>query len=209
MVRNPVAGNSRIAIPPSGHIAGQYAETGATRGIHVAPANVVVREALDLTYKVGDGEQDILNPVGINCIRTFPGEGIRIWGARTLFNFFDGRHYVPVRRMLNFVKESIKRGNRWAVFEPNDPRLWEQIENVNRAFLYSLWLRGMLFPSTDVGRAFFVKCDEETNPLSETKEGRINCEVGINPPLPAEFVIFRIGIWDGGSSIEEAIAQRG
>jgi phage tail sheath protein FI len=209
VVRDPVVGNSRLAIPPSGHIAGQYAATGATRGVHVAPANVVVRGVVDLTYRCGDGEQDILNPVGVNAIRFFPGEGIRIWGARTLYSFKDGRHYVPVRRTLNFVKESVKRGNRWAVFQPNDPRLWEQIESVNREFLHSMWLRGMLYPSNDVGRAFFVKCDEETNPLSEIKEGRVNCEIGINPLLPAEFVIFRIGVWDGGSSVEEEIARRG
>jgi hypothetical protein len=209
IVRDPVVGNNRMSLPPSGHIAGQYAATGATRGVHVAPANVVVRGVVDLTYRCGDAEQDILNPVGINAIRFFPGEGIRIWGCRTLFSRHDGRHYVPVRRLLNFIKESVKRGNRWAVFEPNDPRLWRQIENVNREFLHSLWLRGMLFPSTDVSRAFFVKCDEETNPMSEIKEGRVNCEIGINPPLPAEFVIFRIGVWDGGSSVEEEIARRG
>lgn len=209
IVRDPVVGNSRMAIPPSGHMSGQYALVAATRGVHVAPANMVMSGVLDLTYRTGDGEQDILNPVGVNCIRFFPGEGIRSWGARTLYTFTDGRHYVSVRRLLNFVKESVKRGNRWAVFEPNDPRLWEQIEDVNREFLHSLWLRGMLFPSDDVTRSFFVKCDEETNTLSEIKEGRVNCEIGINPPLPAEFVIFRIGVWDGGSTIEEEIARRG
>lgn len=209
VVRDPVVGGSRVAVPPSGHIAGEYARTGATRGVHVAPANVVVRGALDLTYRVTDGEQDILNPVGINCIRWFAGEGIRIWGARTLANLKDGRHYVNVRRLLNFVKESIKRGNRWAVFQPNDPRLWDQIEDVNKEFLHSLWLRGMLFPSNDEASAFFVKCDAETNPISEIKEGRVHTEIGINPPYPAEFCIFRIGIWDGGSSIEEEIARRG
>ena len=209
IVRDPVVGNSRLAIPPSGHIAGQYAATGATRGVHVAPANVVVRGVVDLTYRCGDAEQDILNPVGVNAIRFFPGEGIRIWGARTLFSFKDGRHYVPVRRTLNYVKESVKRGNRWAVFQPNDIKLWSQIEAVNREFLHSMWLRGMLYPTNDVSRSFFVKCDSETNPISEIKEGRVNCEIGINPLLPAEFCIFRIGVWDGGSSVEEEIARRG
>lgn len=209
VVRDPVVGNSRLAIPPSGHIAGQYAATGATRGVHVAPANVVVRGVVDLTYRCGDAEQDILNPVGVNAVRFFPGEGIRIWGARTLATFQDGRHYVPVRRTLNYVKESVKRSNRWAVFQPNDVRLWQQIEAVNREFLHGMWLQGMLYPSNDVSRAFFVKCDEETNPMSEIKQGRVNCEIGINPLLPAEFVIFRIGVWDGGSSVEEEIARRG
>lgn len=209
IVRDPIIGNSRVALPPSGHISGQYAATGATRGVHVAPANVTLRGVFDLTYKCNDSEQDILNPVGINAIRFFPGEGIRIWGARTLFNTEDGRHYVPVRRTLNYVKESVKRGNNWAVFEPNDPRLWRQIEISNIEFLHSMWLRGMLFPSNDETRAYFVKCDEETNPMSETRAGRVNCEIGINPVLPAEFVVFRIGIWDGGSSVEEAITLRG
>jgi phage tail sheath protein FI len=209
IVRDPVVGNSRIALPPSGHICGQYAATGATRGVHVAPANVVVRGVVDLTYRCSDAEQDILNPVGINAIRWFPGQGIRIWGCRTLTSRFDGRHYVPVRRLLNFIKESVKRGNFWAVFEPNDPRLWRAIEAVNKEFLHSLWLRGMLFPSNNESQAYFVKCDEETNPMSEIKEGRVNCEIGVNPPLPAEFIIFRIGVWDGGTSIAEEIAGRG
>jgi len=209
IVRDPVVGNQRIAIPPSGHVCGAYAEVGAVRGVHVAPANVSLRSVLDLTHYTSDGEQDLLNPIGINAIRSFPGEGIRIWGARTLFSYQDGRHYVPVRRLLNFVKESVRQGNRFAVFEPIDPRLFDIIERVNEEFLRSLWLRGQLYPSNDVTRAFFVKCDEETNPQSEVRGGRVTCEIGINPPIPAEFVIFRIGLWDGGSTIEEEIARRG
>lgn len=209
IVRDPIVNGGRLALPPSGHIAGEFARTAATRGVHVAPANVVLSGVLDLTYKCSDAEQDILNPVGINAIRWFPGEGIRIWGCRTLFNIHDGRHYVPVRRLLNFIKESIRRGNRWAVFQPNDPRLWSDIEETNKEFLYALWSRGMLFPSNDQTKAFFVKCDAETNPMSEIREGRVNCEIGINPPFPAEFVIFRIGIWDGGTSVAEEIARRG
>ena len=209
VVRNPSVGNTRMAIPPSGHIAGEYAATAATRGVHVAPANVPMRGVVDLMHEVTDGEQDILNPVGVNCIRRFPGEGIRIWGTRTLFSVPDGRHYVPVRRLLNFIKESVRRGNRWAVFQPNNERLWGLITDVNTEFLHSLWDRGMLFPSSDESRAYFVKCDEETNPLSERKAGRVNCEFGVNPPLPAEFAIFRIGLWDGGSSIQEEVSRRG
>lgn len=209
IVRDPNVDDARISVPPSGHVAGQYAFVGATRGVHVAPANIPLRNVIGLTHYANDGDQDLLNPVGINTIRFFPGEGIRVWGCRTLWSVADGRHYVNVRRLLNFVKESIRRGNRWAVMQPNDPRLWTQIENVNSEFLYSLWDRGMLFPSTDVTRAYFVKCDNETNPMAEIKAGRVLCEIGINPPYPAEFVIFRIGLWDGGTSIAEEIARRG
>lgn len=208
-VRDPFIANATTFVPPSGHIAGQYAETAATRGVHVAPANVTLRNVIGLQYNSSDGDQDLLNPVGINAIREFPGEGIRIWGCRTLFSLQDGRHYVNVRRTLNFVKESLKRGNRWAVMQPNDPRLWNQIERTNGEFFFSMWQRGMLFPSDDVSQAYFVKCDAELNPASERKAGRVNTEVGVNVPFPAEFVIFRLSLWDGGSSITEEIARRG
>lgn len=209
IVRDPQQGNQRMAVPPSGFIQGVYAQVGAIRGVHVAPANVALRGVLDLTHQCTDGEQDILNPIGVNVIRAFPGEGIRVWGCRTLFSLQDGRHYVPVRRLLNFVKESVRQGNRWAVFEPIDPRLYTLIRRVNEEFLRALWLRGQLFPSNDITRAFFVKCDEENNPMEEIRAGRVNCEIGVNPPFPAEFVIFRIGIWDGGTTIAEEIARRG
>ena len=209
IVRDPIQGNQRVAMPPSGWIQGVWAQVGATRGVHVAPANIALRGVLDLTHHTTDGEQDILNPIGVNVIRAFPGEGIRVWGARTLFSLKDGRHYVPVRRLLNFVKESIKQGNRFAVFEPNDPKLWTILRRVNEEFLRSLWLRGQLFPSNDITRAFFVKCDEENNPISEIREGRVQVEIGVNPPFPAEFVIFRIGIFDGGTTVAEEIARRG
>jgi len=207
--RDPINSGATIERPPSGHMAGIYAQVASTRGVHVAPANIVMRNVLGLTYNVSDGEQDILNPVGINCIREFPGEGIRVWGARTLTSLRDGRHYVPVRRLLNFVKASIKAGNRWVVFQPIDPRLWAEVEAVNAEFLHSLWTRGMLFPSTDYTKAYFVKCDDETNTIADIRDGRVICEIGINPPFPAEFVIFRIGIWSGGTTIEEEIARRG
>ncbi|HUU59214.1 MAG TPA: phage tail sheath subtilisin-like domain-containing protein, partial [Phycisphaerae bacterium] len=106
IVRDPnvgISGNSRFTMPPSGHVQGKYAEVGATRGVHFAPANIALRGVLDLTYNVSDGEHDLLNPAGVNVIRGFPGEGIRIMGGRTLTSFLDGRHYVNVRRYLNFI----------------------------------------------------------------------------------------------------------
>jgi len=208
VVPDPEIPGARLRVPPSGHVQGQWAETAIQRGVHVAPANVTLRGVIDLTHHTTNGEHDILNPIGVNVIRSFPGQGIRIFGARTLWSTTDGRHYVNVRRLLNFIEESIEEGNRWAPFEPNDPKLWRQITRINEIFLRGLWQSGMLFPSTDIKRAFFVKCDEETNPRSEIAQGRVWCEVGVNPPFPAEFVIFRVGVWDGGTSIEEEILNR-
>jgi hypothetical protein len=209
IVRDPNIGGAKTVMPPSGHVQGKYAETGVTRGVHFAPANVVLRGVLDLTHNTTDGEQDLLNPAGINVIRAFSGEGIRIWGARTLTSFKDGRHYVNVRRLLNFIKESLKRGLRFSIFELNEQRTWSKVTLTVEEFLRSLFLRGMLFsPDGDPARAFFVKCDSETNPTSEIREGRMNVEIGVNPPLPAEFVIVRLGLFDGGSTIEEELARR-
>jgi len=204
-----VSGGGRFIMPPSGHVQGKYAEVGVQRGIHVAPANIVLRGVLDLTHNTTDGEWDLLNPAGVNVIRSFPGEGIRIMGARTLTSFKDGRHYVPVRRMLNFVKESLRRGLRFALFEPNEPNTWANVRDTVQEFLRSLFDRGQLFsPDGTFERAAFVKCDEETNPTSEIREGRLNVEVGVNPLLPAEFIVVRLGLFDGGSTIEEEVARR-
>jgi hypothetical protein len=207
--RDPLQGDQRISTPPCGHVQGKYAETGITRGVQFAPANVTLRNVIDLTYNVSDGEHDLLNPAGVNVIRSFSGEGIRIFGARTLTSFYDGRHYVNVRRLMNFVKESLRRGLRFAIFELNEPRTWTTVTLAVEEFLRSMFLRGQLFsPDGDPARAFFVKCDAETNPTSEIREGRMNVEVGINPPFPAEFVVVRLGIFDGGSTIEEELARR-
>jgi len=209
IARDPSLSGGLIPLPPCGFVQGQYAETGITRGVQFAPANVVVRGIVDLTHNTTDGEQDLLNPAGVNVIRSFLGEGIRIWGARTLTSFHDGRHYVNVRRLLNYVKESLKRGLRFAVFELNDQRTWQTVTLACSEFLRSMFLRGQLFsPDGTPDRAFFVKCDAETNPMSEIREGRMNVEIGVNPPLPAEFVIVRLGIWDGGTTIEEELARR-
>jgi len=207
--RNNSSSGGRFIMPPSGHVQGKYAEIGITRGVHFAPANVVLRDVLDLTHNTSDGEHDLLNPAGINVIRGFPGEGIRIMGARTLTSFKDGRHYVNVRRNLNFIKESLRRGLRFAIFELNEPRTWSMVSSTVGEFLRSLFLRGQLFsPDGTEERAFFVKCDQETNPTSEIREGRMNVEVGVNPPLPAEFIVVRLGLFDGGSTIEEELQRR-
>jgi phage tail sheath protein FI len=191
-VFDPVSGKP-ILVPPSGHMAGIWARTDATRGVHKAPANEVVGGALDVEVQITKGEQDGLNPVGINCIRAFPGRGIRVWGARTLSSDPSWR-YLNVRRLFNFVEKSIEGGTQWVVFEPNDFGLWQRVKRDVNAFLTIVWRSGALFGATP-GEAFYVKCDEETNPPAARDLGQLTVEIGIAPVKPAEFVIFRISQW--------------
>jgi phage tail sheath protein FI len=194
-VNDPVT-NRPTNIPPSGHMAGVWARSDNTRGVHKAPANEVVRGATGLAYNVTKGEQDTLNPIGVNCIRAFPGMGIRVWGARTLSSNPSWR-YINVRRLFNFVEKSIERGTQWVVFEPNEPRLWGRVRRDVTAFLTMVWRDGALFGSAP-GEAFFVKCDGETNPPASRDLGRLIIEIGMAPVKPAEFVIFRIFQWAPG-----------
>jgi phage tail sheath protein FI len=182
-------------VPPSGYVAGVYARTDATRGVHKAPANEIVRGCLGLEVQVTKGEHDLLNPIGVNVIRSFPGRGIRIWGARTLSSDPAWR-YIPVRRLFNMIEESIEKGTQWVVFEPNDPFLWGRVSRDVRAFLTMVWRSGALFGLTPE-QAFYVKCDEETNPPEARDLGQMAVEIGISPVKPAEFVIFRVSQWSG------------
>lgn len=194
-VADPI-NNRPMLMPPSGHMAGIWARSDNTRGVHKAPANEVVRGATGLAYNCTKGEQDILNPNGINCIRAFPGMGIRVWGARTLSSNPSWR-YVNVRRLFNFVEKSIERGTQWVVFEPNEPRLWARVRRDVSAFLTTVWRDGALFGSAP-SEAFFVKCDSELNPPESIDLGRLIIEIGMSPVKPAEFVIFRISQWRPG-----------
>ncbi|MEO8394711.1 MAG: phage tail sheath family protein [Chloroflexota bacterium] len=187
-------GRTRM-VPPSGHVAGIYARTDETRGVHKAPANEIVRNSLGLEVRVTKGEQDLLNPIGVNCIRSFPGRGIRVWGARTLSSDPSWR-YINVRRLFNMIEESIERGTQWVVFEPNDEMLWARVRRDIGSFLKLVWRSGALFGLTPQ-QAFYVKCDEELNPLEVRDVGQLIVEVGISPVKPAEFVIFRISQWSG------------
>ncbi|MFI9650018.1 phage tail sheath family protein [Streptomyces sp. NPDC052040] len=188
-VADPVSGKGFL-MPPSGHIAGLWARNDDARGVHKAPANEVLRGALDLGIQVTKGEQEQLNPAGINCIRSFPGRGIRIWGARTLSSDTAWR-YLNVRRLFNYLEESIYLGSQWAVFEPNEERLWSTIRRNVSAFLTNEWRNGALFGATPE-EAFYVKCDAETNPPEVIDSGQVVCEIGVAPVKPAEFVVFRI-----------------
>jgi uncharacterized protein len=179
-----------IQVPPCGHVAGIWCRTDSTRGVHKAPANEVVLGANDLGYTLTGSEQDSLNRAGINCIRAFPGRGIRVWGARTLSSDPEWR-YINVRRLFNFVSESIMQGTQWAVFEPNDESLWLSLRISTSNFLTRIWRSGALFGATPE-QAFYVRCDDETNPPDMVEAGQVTVEVGIAPVKPAEFVVFRI-----------------
>lgn len=201
LVNDPLDPSKTMAAPPSGHMAGIYARTDSTRGVHKAPANETVRGALGVKYQLTREEQGKLNPAGVNCIRFFQGAGTRIWGARTLAEEAGPWRYLNVRRLFNMIEESIEEGTRWTVFEPNDQVLWKAIERDVRAFLTLQWRAGALMGATPE-QAFFVKCDAETNPKEVVDAGRVVTEVGIAPVKPAEFVVFRISQWAGGAEVE-------
>jgi len=191
-VSNPAAvnGDTEILVPPSGHMAGIWARNDDTRGVWKAPANEIVRGALDVETNITKAEQGLLNPIGINCIRPFGTRGIRVWGARTLSSNTDWT-YINVRRLFNMIETTIMNGTQYAVFEPNDQTLWEGLKRTVGSFLRGLWRDGALFGAT-AEQAFYVKCDAETNPPESIDLGRVVVEVGIAPVKPAEFVIFRI-----------------
>ncbi len=191
-VENPAGtnGNREMFVPPAGHVAGVWARTDETRGVWKAPANDTIRGCLDIERPITKAEQGLLNPIGINCIRPFGTRGIRIWGARTLSSDSDWR-YINVRRLFNMIETTILDGTEWAVFEPNDVKLWEGVSRTLTGFLTGLWRSGALF-GTSPDQAFYVKCDAETNPPESIDEGKLVVEIGVAPVKPAEFVIFRI-----------------
>ncbi len=180
-----------LIMPPSGHIAGVYARVDAERGVFKAPGNEGIRGALDVEYRLTKGDQDGLNPSGVNVIRSFNGN-VKIWGARTMGGDDNGEFkYISTRRLLNFLRESIDEGTQFAVFEPNNPSLWQRIKRNVGDFLLGQWRDGALFGDTPE-KAFFVKCDEETNPKDVRERGQVVTQVGVAIVKPAEFVIFRI-----------------
>jgi phage tail sheath protein FI len=188
-VADPQTG-ARKVVPPGGHVLGVYARTDAERGVFKAPANEILRGAIELAADITDAQQDQLNPRGVNVTRSFAGRGIRVWGARTLSS--NGLwKYVSVRRLFIFLERSIYEGTQWVVFEPNDPRLWARVTDTVTLFLRTQWRQGALFGRTEE-QAFFVKCDESTMTQDDIMNGRLICEIGIAPVRPAEFVVFRI-----------------
>ncbi len=199
-VFDPTLGKN-ASMPPSGHIAGVWSRNDDTRGVFKAPANEVILGAVGVDYPVTRGEMDLLNPQGVNSIKSFAGRGIRVWGARTLSSDAEWR-YVNVRRYFNYLEESILQGTQWCVFEPNDERLWGRIRRTINAFLVNEWRSGALFGATPQ-QAFFVKCDGENNTAESIDLGMVVVEIGVAPVKPAEFVIFRLSQFSGGTSIAE------
>ncbi|GIG59142.1 tail protein [Longispora fulva] len=197
-VFDPATGGNNF-IPPSGHMAGVWARNDSTRGVHKAPANEVVRGAVALQTQLTKTEQELLNPIGINCVRAFSGRGIRVWGARTLSSD-PAWKYLNVRRLFNYLEESIMNGTQWVVFEPNDDALWARIRRTVASFLVMEWRKGALFGLTP-DEAYFVRCDRETNPAEGIDLGQVVCEIGVAPVKPAEFVIFRLSQFSGGTSL--------
>lgn len=194
-VANPRNGGRPILVPPCGHMLGVWSRTDETRGVYKAPANETPRGVIGLAYDCNFREQELLNPIGINCIRTFPNRGIRIWGARTLVEPDKTEwRYISVRRLISYIEKSIELGTQWVVFEPNDMDLWERVKRTVNNFLERLWREGALFGATPA-EAFFVKCDGELNTAETMMLGRLYIEVGVCPVRPAEFVIFRISQW--------------
>src|SRR5215469_8911999 len=187
-------GTSTVTIPPCGHLAGVYARTDTTRGVWVAPANAPLAGVTALSQNLTRAESDELNSRGIDPIRDFPGQGIKVWGARTTATQNSEFKYIPVRRFMIFLEQSIAQGTQWAVFEPNGPALWAVVRSSIEDFLTGVWKQGALQGSTQQ-EAFFVRCDPTTMTQNDLDNGRLVCIVGVAPVRPAEFVLIQISIW--------------
>jgi uncharacterized protein len=182
-----------IDLPPSGFVAGIYARNDVNRAVFKAPANEVVTGALGFETLLDTGQQEVLNPLGINCFRFFEGRGFRLWGARTISSDPEWK-YVNLRRYFAYLEHSIDRGTQWAVFEPNGEMLWANVRRTVVDFLFNEWVMGALLGDKPE-QAFFVKCDRSTMTQNDLDNGRLVCLVGVAALRPAEFVIFRVGQW--------------
>ena len=189
----------RLLLPPCGFVTGIYARSDIERGVHKAPANEVVRSLTRFELNINKARQDVLNPEGINALRFFEGRGNRVWGARTVSSDAEWK-YVNVRRLFIFIEHSIDKGTQFAVFEPNNPKLWANITQTIEDFLLVLWRDGALLGDKPE-QAFFVRCDRTTMTQNDIDNGRLICLIGVAPTKPAEFVIFRIGQFTAGAKI--------
>ena len=196
-VANPLARPSQpdqpkeINLPPSGFICGIYARNDIEKDVSKSPANEVVRSALRFESDINFAQNQLLNPLGVNCLRFFPGRGYRVWGARTASSDPEWK-YVNVRRYFLYLEASIDRGTQWAVFENNGPRLWQNIRETIEDFLYNEWISNRLLGDSPK-QAYFVRCDRSTMTQNDLDNGRLICLIGVAALKPAEFVIFRIG----------------
>ncbi len=178
-------------VPPSGHVAGVWARTDARRGVHKAPANEAIQGVMGFSAQVTDSEQAHLNEQGVNCLRSFPGRDPLVWGARTLATGDTDWRYLNVRRLVCFIEDSIKQSTTWAAFEPNDERLWAALRHDVTAFLKDQWRCGALVGSTPA-EAFYVICDESNNSTDTIAQGLVQCDIGVAPVRPAEFIHFTV-----------------
>lgn len=194
------ATQSVVAEPPSAFVAGVWARNDAENGVGSAPTGRL-RHAVGLARPLVDAEQGLLNPRGVNCLRVFRGSGPLIWGARTLSDDSEWR-YLNVRRLFNFIEESVLEGTRFAVFAPNDTDLWARLRRAVQAFLLGLWRDGALVGATP-DQAFYVRCDPETNPPDLIDQGIVTVEIGAAPVKPAEFVVIRVRQSSAGSDVNE------
>jgi phage tail sheath protein FI len=189
----PAQGGARLSLPPSGFVAGIYARNDIEHAVFKAPANEVVRLAIDFEVLVNQAQQDLLNPNGVNCLRFFEGRGYLVWGARTISDDPEWK-YISLRRYFAYMERSIDRSTQWAVFENNGPELWGKIRRAVEDFLYNEWVAGGLLGAKPE-QAYFVRCDRSTMTQNDLDNGRLVCLIGVAPVKPAEFVIFRIGQW--------------
>jgi len=199
-------------IPPSGHIAGLIARSDKAEGVHRAPANLPLQGLVDVAQRVRKRERDYAFDHRINTLVPFPGRGIRIWGARTLSSD-PSFVQINVRRLFILVRKSVEKYAQWVVFEPNEPSLWKKMIRSIDVFLGDLWQEGALLGGTRE-QAYYVKCDEETNPPEARDVGELVCEIGISPVKPAEFIVVRIHQWtrertDADKEVQVAAAAAG
>lgn len=193
-------------VPPCGHVAGIFARVDRNLGVHKPPANEEIVASQNVQFVVDEIEHGMLNEIGVNVIRVFPGRGVRLAGARTANQDSDTgpepleQRYINIRRLLMMIRELLEEQLNWLVFEPNTPALWEDIERIISGLLRLLWQRGMLDGTTQ-DDAYFVRCNESTNPPEAVERGILTCLIGIQPPWPAEFVVVRIGISEGRLTI--------
>ncbi len=197
-VLDPIT-RKEILLPPCGYVAGIYARNDVDRGVWKAPANEVVNGALGFELMLNRGQQEVLNPEGINCFRYFEGRGMRLWGARAMSSDPEWK-YINVRRYFAYLEHSIDKSTQWAVFEPNGERLWANVRRSIEDFLLNEWQMGALLGEKPE-KAYFVKCDRSTMNQNDLDNGRLVCLIGVAPLKPAEFVIFRIGQWTADAKL--------
>lgn len=185
--------NQENHYPPSGFVSGIYARNDIERAVYKAPANEVVNLAIGFEKFLNKGQQEVLNPEGVNCFRFFEGRGMRLWGARTMTSDPEWK-YVNLRRYFAYLERSIDKGTQWAVFEPNGEKLWANVRRTIEDFLLNEWQNGALLGDKPE-KSYFVKCDRSTMTQNDLDNGRLICQVGVAPLRPAEFVIFRVGQW--------------